>query len=256
MNTDLIKGDNMKDTLLIIPAYNEELNIREVLQNLRDKGVETILDILVVNDGSKDRTVEIVEEMNIKVISQVYNLGYGAALQMAYKYATQKGYDFVIQMDADGQHDVINIPMIFSMLKEGEIESRPDIVIGSRFLKGSAKYHMSFVRLFAVRMFRGIIKIATKQKITDPTSGLQGLNKKAFEYYSGYQNFDIKYPDINMIIQMLLRGYKIKEFPAVMHTRSQGVAMHTGIIKPIKYMSIMLLSVLVAILRNKGMNKG
>lgn len=244
----------MKDTLLIIPAYNEEMNIRAVLQNIRDQGLENDLDILVINDGSKDRTVEVVEKMNIKVISQVYNLGYGAALQMAYKYATIKGYEYVIQMDADGQHDVKNIPMIFALLKEGE--EKPDIVIGSRFLKGSAKYPMSAIRLFAVKMFRSIIKIVTKQKITDPTSGLQGLNRKAFEYYSGYQNFDIKYPDINMIIQMLLRGYKIKEFPAIMHTRSQGIAMHTGIIKPIKYMSIMLLSVLAAILRNKGKNQG
>lgn len=242
----------MKDTLLIIPAYNEGDNIKEVLENIKKSGVEEYADIMVVNDGSKDNTVEVVESCNVKIISQIYNLGYGAALQIAYKYAKIHGYQYVIQMDADGQHDVSNIKKIYDEMKIAKNEENPDIVIGSRFLKGSTHYHMSFIRLLAIKMFKTIIKIVTRQTITDPTSGLQGLNRKAFSYYSEYQNFDIKYPDINMIIQMLLLGYKIKEVPAIMHARFQGESMHSGIIKPLKYMCIMMLSVLVAILRNRS----
>lgn len=242
----------MKDTLLIIPAYNEEKNIKEVLENIKKSGALDFADIMVVNDGSKDKTKEVVESSGVKVISQIYNLGYGAALQISYKYAIEHGYEYVIQMDADGQHDVCNIEIIHNCMKCKDENKIPDIVIGSRFLEESKYYHMSGIRLLAVKMFRTIIKIVTHQKITDPTSGLQGLNKRAFSYYAGYGNFDIKYPDINMIIQMLLLGFKIKEVPAIMHARFQGESMHSGIIKPLKYMCIMMLSVLVAILRNRG----
>jgi len=242
----------MKDTLLIIPAYNEEKNIEDVLENIKKSGALNFADIMVVNDGSKDNTKEVVESLGVKVISQIYNLGYGAALQISYKYAMEHGYEYVIQMDADGQHDVCNIENIHNCMMYGDESQRPDIVIGSRFLEGAKHYHMSAIRLLAVKMFRTIIKIVTHQKITDPTSGLQGLNSRAFTYYAGYGNFDIKYPDINMIIQMLLLGFKIKEVPAIMHARYQGQSMHAGIIKPLKYMCIMMLSVLVAILRNRG----
>ncbi len=239
----------MKDTLLVIPAYNEANNIGAVIENLKNSGVEKFSDILIINDGSSDNTEKIIQSYGVKVLSQVFNLGYGVALQTAYKYANNKGYEYLIQMDADGQHDVCNVHNIYSIIKKDTIDKTADIVIGSRFLEKSVQYHMSGIRLFAVKMFRGIIKIVTKKYITDPTSGLQGLNRKAFSYYAGYQNFDIKYPDINMIIQMLLLDYKIEEIPAIMHPRTEGQAMHSGVIKPIKYMTVMMLSVFIAILR-------
>jgi hypothetical protein len=92
------------------------------------------------------------------------------------------------------------------LLTHSKEEELPDIVIGSRFLEGAVRYPMSAIRILAIKMFRGIISIVTKQKITDPTSGLQGFNRSAFGYYSGYLNFDTRYPDINMIIRCPLRG--------------------------------------------------
>ena len=177
-------------------------------------------------------------------------MGYGAALQTGYKYAVNKGYEYVIQLDADGQHDIQNISWIYQKLTHPDEKNVvPDIVIGSRFLNGSLSFRMSRIRMFAIRMFRFAIKAATRTVITDPTSGLQGLNRKAFTCYARFNQFDIMYPDINMILQMLLMGYRVEEIPAIMHLRTEGIAMHSGVWKPIKYMVLMAVSSMLAFLR-------
>ena len=239
-----------KKVLVLIPAYNEENNIRKVLRAYYQSPAAEYSDIIVIDDGSKDNTAITAKEEGAKVISQIYNMGYGAALQTGYKYALDKGYENVIQLDADGQHSIQNIEWIYNKLTiQNENEKLPDIVIGSRYLKGSQSFTMSQIRLIAVKMFRMVIKWTTGNVITDPTSGLQGLNRRAFSYYAQFNQFDIHYPDINMILQMLLLGYHVTEIPAVMHQRTEGVAMHSGVIKPIKYMILMAISSLNAILR-------
>lgn len=242
-----------RELLIIIPAYNEEVSIKEVLNKMLEEGIDKIGDILVINDGSNDHTEQVVRTLNISILNQVCNMGYGSALQVGYKYAQQKGYQYVIQLDADGQHDVCNIPRIYDCLtnKDHTFDCTPDIVIGSRFLDDSVSFRISKLKHITITFFRLIIKIVTKKRITDPTSGLQGLNRIAFTYYAGYGNFDNRFPDINMIIQMLMKGYIIEEIPAVMHERIRGESMHSGIIKPLKYMVIITLSTLNIILRNR-----
>ncbi|GAA0178413.1 glycosyltransferase family 2 protein [Clostridium sediminicola] len=242
-----------KELLIMIPAYNEEESIEIVLNKIHRAGINEIADILVINDGSKDNTEKVVRSFNVNIINQVCNLGYGSALQVGYKYADKEEYKYVIQLDADGQHDICNIKTIYDCLMDKDLNSYevPDIVIGSRFLKDSVTFKISKIKYFAISLFRLVIKIITKNDITDPTSGLQGLNRRAFKYYAGYGNFDYMYPDINMIIQMIMKGYKIKEIPAVMYERKTGEAMHSGIIKPIKYMVLITLSTLSIILRNR-----
>lgn len=100
------------------------------------------------------------------------------------------------------------------------------------------------------RWFRAILKLGTGKKITDPTTGLQGLNWKTFLFYSKYNNFDDKYPDANMLMQMLLLGFRVREIPAVMHVRTAGVSMHSGL-KPIVYMFRMTVSILTVWIREK-----
>lgn len=242
-----------RELLIIIPAYNEEVSIKHLLNKIFEAGINKIGDILVINDGSSDHTEKVVRAFDVTIINQLCNMGYGSALQVGYKYAQQKGYQFVIQLDADGQHDVCNIQRIYDCLtnKEHKFDRTPDIVIGSRFLDESVSFRISKLKHITISFFRLIIKIFTKKIITDPTSGLQGLNKVAFTYYAGYGNFDYRYPDINMIIQMLMQGYVIEEIPAVMHERKTGESMHSGIIKPLKYMVIITLSTLNIILRNR-----
>ncbi|MEK6264557.1 MAG: glycosyltransferase family 2 protein [Clostridium sp.] len=242
-----------KELLIMIPAYNEEKSIAIVLNKMYEAGINEIGDILVINDGSKDNTEKVVRGFNVTIINQVSNMGYGSALQVGYKYAKKECYEYVIQLDADGQHDICNIKVIYDNLKNKDhrFEETPDIVIGSRFLNESSTMKISKIKQFAISFFRLVIKIFTKRNITDPTSGLQGLNRIAFTYYAGYGNFDYRYPDINMIIQMIMLGYNIKEIPGVMHERKTGEGMHSGIIKPMQYMVIITLSTISIILRNR-----
>ena len=240
-----------KNVLLIIPAYNEEASLGTFIDSLYTENVHKYADILVIDDHSFDKTAQIALKKGVQVISHPYNLGYGMALQTGYKYAVSKGYDYVIQIDADGQHDARNVQRIYDTLHSSEKEDAPDIVIGSRFLDGSESFPVSFAKKAAISFFRRFICLTTKQRITDPTSGLQGLRRNAFAYYARYENFDTNYPDANMIIQMSLVGYRIHEIPAIMHRRTSGKSMHFGVIEPILYMLIMLFSALNVYTRKK-----
>lgn len=242
----------MKEVLLLIPAYNEEESIGTFLNKLEKAGVYELADILVVNDFSRDQTVNIAHQHHVKVINHVYNLGYGSALQLGYKYAVRKQYKYVIQLDADGQHDACNVFNLYNKLTTPQADGTlPDIVIGSRFADGSKTFYISGLKKVSISFFRWMIKVTTGQQIKDPTSGLQGLSRDAFLYYSKFQNFDNMYPDANMIVQMLMLGYRIVEIPSVMHEREAGESMHSGIWKPLLYMMIMPLSVLAVYFRLK-----
>ena len=236
-----------KKPLICIPAYNEEENIGAVLDKILAMPSIELYDVLVIDDGSTDDTRLICELRNIMVITHIYNMGYGAALKTAYKYATDHGYGYLIQIDADGQHDVCNIDKIYEKLTENQLA--PDIIIGSRFLQNSVSFKIPFYKRLVMMIFCLFIKITTKINITDSTSGLQGLNRRAFTFYSQYNHFARDYPDANMIVQMLMNDFMIREIPAVMHPREAGVGMHSGIYKPLKYIFVMTISVLISYLR-------
>jgi len=245
--------DNMreKEVLVIIPAYNEAANIGKVLDQLERPEISEIADVLVMNDASVDSTNWLVKARGHAVVTHVFNLGYGSGIQLGYKYAVRRDYKYVIQMDADGQHDVCNIPKIYERLRQKDADGRyPDIVLGSRFMEGSSDFPVSVTKKLAYALFRQMIKMTTGRHICDPTTGLQGLSRKAFLYYSKYKHFDDKYPDANMIIQMLLLGFKVEEIPAVMHNRQTGVSMHSGL-KPVIYMFRMVFSIIGVVFRVK-----
>lgn len=233
----------MKELLIIIPAYNEQEQIGALLEKLSDPEISEVADILVMNDASTDRTGAVVRAHNVNLVTHVYNLGYGSGLQVGYKYAVRHQYKYVIQMDADGQHDVCNVLPIYRALTTPDDSGQlPDIVLGSRFVEGSDTFPISGIKMFAIHYFRMLIHLLTGKKIMDPTTGLQGLNRHTFLLYAQYNQFDDRYPDTNVIIRMLLLGYRIKEIPSVMHARTTGKSMHTGI-KPVLYMIRMTLSV-------------
>lgn len=244
-----------KELLIIIPAYNEGKNIRKVLTELEGLELASEADILVINDASTDSTNWIVKEMGYPMISQLFNMGYGCALQTGYKWAVRRKYKYVIQMDGDGQHDVCNIPVIYEKLKEADADGRcPDIVLGARFRKDSGDFHVSVPKRIVYSMFRFMIRMTTGNEISDPTTGLQGLSRKAFLYYSKYNHFDDKYPDANMIILMMLIRFKVIEVPAVMHARTEGKSMHSGL-KPFWYMLRVIYSVIIILFEVKILNR-
>jgi glycosyltransferase involved in cell wall biosynthesis len=192
----------MKDTLIIIPAYNEGKTIGRLLDGIMNSQAGELVDILVINDKSTDNTAEAVKAFGKKVIllNHIFNMGYGAALKTGYFYAVKNDYDYVIQIDADGQHAVENIKVLYEEIRS---INAPDIIIGSRFMEGSVSFPISMLKKTAIRFFRVLIRLFTHNEILDPTSGLQALKKKVFTYYTGYMNFDPKYPDADMIIKML-----------------------------------------------------
>lgn len=218
-----------KELLVIIPAYNEQENISGVLRQLKQQRIGDIADVLVIDDASADATGYLVQKEQCTLIRNVRRMGYGNSLRLGYQYALRKGYQYVIQMDADGQHDACNIPVIYHRLLEKDVEGRrPDVVLASRFMEGSTDFPVSILKKIAYAWFRFLVRAISGQKIADPTTGLQGLSRKAFCYYSGFGHFDDRYPDANIIIQMLLLQFSVTEIPAVMHARSGGQSMHKG----------------------------
>ena len=228
--------------LFVIPAYNEEANIENVIKEIK-RDVK-YADILIINDCSTDNTKKIIENNNVKCITGIFNLKYAWALQTGIKYAYQNDYDYVIQFDADGQHIAKEAEKLLNEMKKSNV----DIVIGSRFLKDTGYKH-PFFRKIGTKLFTLIIKIFCKQEITDPTSGFQCLNKKVIEYYSKMGNYP-EYPDANLIIDVLLKGFTIKEISVKMRLREAGESMHGGIIKPIKYMINMIYTITVILIIN------
>ena len=131
-----------KELLIIMPAYNEEKNIEAVLCELEKPEIASIADILVMNDASSDSTNWVVKAHGHTLVTHVFNLGYGSALQLGYKYAIRRKYKYVIQMDADGQHDVCNIPQIYERLRQKDADGRyPDIVLGFKVEEIPAVMH-------------------------------------------------------------------------------------------------------------------
>lgn len=238
----------MKDKVLfVIPAYNEEENIGKVLKEIKKDA--PFADILVINDCSKDNTEQVVRENGVKCITGVFNLRYAWAVQTGLKYAYQEGYDYVIQFDADGQHIASEAIKLYETMKKEKV----DIVIGSRYLKDMG-YPCPLFRRIGTKWFACLIKLFCHQKIEDPLSGFQCLNKDVIKRYSKMGQYP-EFPDANLVIEMLLEGYKIKEVPVKMRIRESGESMHGGIIKPIKYMINMFYTIVFIVIQNIGSKK-
>ena len=233
--------------IVVIPAYNEAANIGSVLKELKEDF--SIADILVINDCSKDNTETIVLKNNVRCITNLFNMRYAWAVQTGIKYARDHDYDYAILMDADGQH----IASEAKKLYEATINTNSDIVIGSRYLKNLG-YHCPFFRKIGTKFFSKFIKLFTRQKITDPLSGFQCLNKHVINYYAGCGNYP-EFPDANLIIEMLLKGYKITEVPTKMRSRENGTSMHSGILRPIKYMITQFYTCIVLFVKYAGKRK-
>lgn len=244
-----------KEVLVIIPAHNEAENIQKVFDCLERDAVREFADILVINDASTDGTEEVIKGRGYRQLRNASRLGYGRALQQGYRYAFRHSYKYVIHMDADGQHDSCNIIRIYHRLLERDADGRkPDIVMASRYMADSSPFPVSLWRKAAYAMFRVVIRVLTGRRIADPTTGLQGLNRRTFCYYMQRKHYD-KYPDANIVIQMLLLGFHIVEIPAVMHIRTDGKSMHHGP-KALWYMIRMCFSIVGVVFRVKVLKDG
>lgn len=195
--------------LVIIPAYNEEGAIVETINNLK-KSCENV-DYVIINDCSKDRTLEICRKNKFNVINLPVNLGIVGAVQTGYKYAYENGYDVAIQMDADGQHNPKYIPQLITKIEEGN-----DFVIGSRFLEKEG-FQSTFIRRMGINLYSWIIKVFTKKEIKDTTSGYRAAGKKIIKMFA--QNYPVDYPEPETNAFIAKNNFKIIEIPMEMKER-------------------------------------
>lgn len=228
--------------LVIIPAYNEQESIQKVVNNIYEK--YSNIDVVVINDGSKDKTYEKAKETKATVIDLPCNLGIGGAVQTGYIYAYRNNYDIAIQIDADGQHDPSYIDQMIDLIKEGQA----NMVIGSRFIENTG-YKQTFARMLGIRINSGIIKLLTKKKIYDTTSGFRAVDKGIIENFSKDYPYDYPEPCTNM--QMILKGKEIKEIPVKMYNRTTGVSSISPL-KSIKYMLKVTLSLFLMKIKKEG----
>lgn len=233
----------MKDYLVIIPAYNEEKNIENVIENVIKEA--PFCDLIVVNDGSTDNTREIVKKHGLDVVSHPFNLGYGVAIYTGFLYANSKKYDAVILMDADGQHSAKDIIKFIRKMKDKD----SDLIIGSRYLE-KYYYKTSIPRMVGHKFFSFITSLILKKNITDPVSGFKLLNRKAYSYFIKSEFSPSEYFDSDILILLGLNNFNIEEVPIRIESRNYGESMHGGL-KPISYIYKMLLSIIIIFLSYK-----
>lgn len=237
-----------KRVLLIIPAYNEEDNILNTCNHIYDYNIKnnTKYDIIVINDGSTDKTEQILNKNKIPHIKLIHNLGIGGAVQTGYKYAYENGYDIAIQFDGDGQHDVSYVKDLIAPI----MKNKADFVIGSRFVSGNTcGFKSTAARRMGIKTISLAIKLATRKKIYDTTSGFRACNKSLIRRFA--TDYPLEYPEPITTVEIIRNGFNVMEVSVKMKERSGGVSSIRAW-KNIYYMVNVILSIImVKIRRNK-----
>lgn len=222
------------ECLIVIPALNEGTTIAAVLTRLRAGARDQ--DVLVIDDGSRDDTAEQARAHGATVVSHPFNLGYGAALQTGYKYADRGGYRYVVQMDADGQHDPDDVPRLLEPLRSGQA----DVVVGSRFVE-STSYRMSTTKTAGRMIFQRVLTACGGPRVADPTSGFQALARPAFRFCCA-DFYPSDFPDIDVLLLLSRHGFRLLEVPVEMApSPPKATPMHAGF-RAVYYTYKMLLS--------------
>jgi len=237
------EGNTGKDprVLVAIPAYGEEKSIGGIVSSLRGK---LPYDVVVVNDGSPDGTSAAARNAGAITLDLPCNLGIGGALQTAYLFARDHGYDALVRIDADGQHEAEDIPRVLEPILAGSA----DAVIGSRFL-GEKEYRISIPRIFGIRFFRWLVRWNTGYRVTDPTSGFFAINRRLIEFYSHHYPSD--YPEVDAYIIMHRLKARTMEVPVRMYERAEGKSSITTF-RAVYYMVKVTLSFFINRIRRFG----
>ena len=225
--------------LVVIPAHDEEASLPRTLQEVRAKAPG--VDLLVVDDGSRDGTSGVARSHGVPVVRHPVNLGVGGALQTGFRYAVERGYDIGVQLDADGQHD----PAFLEPLLEPVLAGRCDVSIGSRYV-ARTDYRAPLARRLGMLLFSGVVQLALGQRITDTTSGFRAYNRAVMEVCQ--RNFPKDFPDAPLLIVLARRGFRLEEVAVEMRERRAGRSFYT-LGKSLYYPYKNLLASLMALLR-------
>jgi glycosyltransferase involved in cell wall biosynthesis len=228
--------------LILIPAFNEVGAIAGVVREVR--GVMPGVPVLVVDDASTDGTDQSARAAGAEVLRLPYHLGLGGGVQAGYKLAYELGYEYVIRVDGDGQHDPKYIPDLLQALRD----SGCHMVIGSRFHNGNAT-HTSSIRAIGIWFFRLVLRPILGKPVRDPTSGFVGVNREALQVFTG--SFPLEYPEIEALVVLQRKRFQFQEVPCRMRPRKTGRSTITAV-KSLYYIFHVLLGVFVNILKFEG----
>ncbi len=226
----------------IVPAYDEEASIARVVSELLayDPG----LCVVVVDDGSTDRTAEVARAAGANVISLPFNLGIGGAVQTGFRYAWEQDFDVAVRADGDGQHDPAELDAILRPVLADEA----DVAVGSRFIGGTG-YRSSRSRRAGIRLLAWIVSALTRQRITDPTSGFQAVNRLGIRLFAADYPHD--YPEAEATVMVFKHRLRLQEVPVTMRARETGRSSITTL-HSVYYMVKVVLAIFVALFRRKA----
>ena len=225
--------------LVIVPAYNEAGAIARVVHEVKENvpGVP----VLVIDDCSVDGTVAQARAAGADILPLPHHLGLGGCVQAGYKLAHELGYDYVIRVDGDGQHDPRDIPKLLEMLEKAGCE----MVIGSRYVNGKGP-NFGVMRAAGIFVFRAVLRPILGKAVRDPTSGFVGVNRTALRVFS--RSFPLEYPEIEALVVLQRRRFRFVEVPCRMRPRKAGRSSITAV-RSLYYILHVLLGVFVNVLK-------
>jgi len=231
-------GDMPSSYLAVVPAYNESSTIAGVVERLRRHAPE--FDTLVVDDGSTDGTHALAHEAGATVIKLPFNVGIGGAVQTGFVYALEHGYDYLAQVDGDGQHDSLELGRLVETMREESV----DMVCGSRFLTDDYRYPAPISRRTGIHIFAFLLSRIVGMRVSDPTSGFRLYNRRAIELFA--RNYPRDYPEVEAVLILHHHRLRMREIPVKMYTRGGGSSsISTG--KSAYYMVKVLLALFVGL---------
>jgi len=224
----------------IVPALNEEVAIAGVVDELRafDPG----LDVVVIDDGSVDRTAAVAAARGARVLRLPFNLGIGGAVQTGFRYAFEHGYDIAVRVDGDGQHDPSQLPFVLEPVLRGEA----DIAVGSRFAAEREGYRSSRTRRVGIRLLALVVSRIVGQRVTDTTSGFQALNREGIALFA--RDYPHDYPEVEATVMVFRHRLRLREVPVSMRERGGGRSSITTL-RSVYYMVKVLLAIFVGLFR-------
>lgn len=235
-------NSNYARTLVIMPAWNEAETVGKTVAETIALGVN--YNVLVVDDGSMDRTAAEAEAAGATVLRLPFNLGVGGAMRAGFKYAARIGYDAVIQVDADGQHDPRDIERVLSGLETA------DISIGARFA-ARGEYKVSGPRKWAMQLLARVISALAKTRLTDVTSGFRAANAKAIRQYLDHYPSEYLGDTIDSLVVAIKSGCRVVQVPVEMRVRQGGTPSHNPT-KAAIYLGRSIFALLFALTRKKS----
>ena len=208
----------MSDTVVFIPAWNEEGNLPGVLDDL--KAVLPEADVLVVDDGSTDRTADVARERGAEVLSLGTNRGLPVGIASGYRWALEHEYAYCGRVDADGQHPPEELKRLLGLVRSGAC----DVAVGSRFVSGDGyapyRYKPDRVRRFGTAALRRAMARVLGRPFGDATSGLYAVNAKALPLLA--EPFTTEAPEVEALIRIVDAGLRLEEVPVNMAERAGG----------------------------------